>query len=507
MITNIFIDTCYLVLLNNTPQLKKSMSFYTDLKSIIDFYTKSYDTPVILKNKIDCIHQICKMKLAGKNEVSIIDSISMTPKYADLIDYIEKKRNDVLSIEDINNCVKQVRLRKKYTLMIKDYQNISGILSDIDSGSYESIDDIIVSYENLVKELYLNIVESNRIIAVESNSCIDIFNDDFENILETIEQKYDKNNRIPTGIDVFDKTIFYGGFEKSRLYIFSGGSGSGKSTLLDNIMIQSALKQADRLKVENDDSVKVYLLITLENQIDETFMRIYQSVFNKTTEEFLYDIKTEGKDKIKKKVMEKISGKNIKFIIKFFRSRTISPMDIDSVVTEIIDTYGENTIQLVGVDYLDLLAADVTREVYRYELGDITLSLKAIAVTHNIPLLTVTQLNRGVYQVASADELKLDMMGESMEKVNHSDYISMQAKDKINDDVVHFRVGKNRSGISDISIDFKVDFSKYKFIRPIIDNSSSPSSNDGMLKIKKPVPSAVILKQPYIDQMMGALTI
>ena len=513
MITSVFIDTCYLVLLNNNPQLKKSMSFYTDLKEIVDFYTDSYETPVILKNKIDCIYQICKMKISGKNEDAIVDSISMTPKYEDLIDYIEKKRNDELSIDQINNCIKQVRMRKKYTHMVKDYKNVSSVLSDIDNGSYESIDDIIIKYENLIKELYLNIVNSNRIVEVESASYIDIFSDDYEAILDTIEDKYDTKNRIPTGIEIFDKKVFYGGFEKSRLYMFGGGSGAGKSTLLDNIMIQSALKQAARSQQINDKKPKVYLLITLENQIDETFMRIYQCLFGKTTQEFLHDIKEKGKDKIKILIMNKIANAgNIKFIIKYFQSRSITPMDIDSIVTEVSETYGADSIQLVGVDYLDLLCCDVSRDAYRHELGDITLSLKSIAVTHSIPLLTVTQLNRGVYSVTSADELRVDMMGESMEKVNHSDYISMQAKDVNDNGLVHFRVGKNRSGASDLSIDFKVDFGKYKFIRPVIDNANTvkkvdDTNTNGLMTVNKPTASTVPLNDSKASSLMSTLKI
>jgi len=493
--------------------MKKSLSFYTDLKEIVDFYTDSYETPVILKNKIDCIYQICKMKLDGKNEEAIIDSISMTPKYADLIDYMDKKRNDDLTMDQINNCIKQVRMRKKYTHMVKDYQHVSGILSDIDNGSYESIDEIIIKYENLIKELYLNIVQSNRIVEVESASYIDIFSDDYDAVLTMIEDKYDTKHRIPTGIEIFDRKVFHGGFEKSRLYMFGGGSGSGKSTLLDNIMIQSALKQAERSAIEKDDSLKVYLLITLENQIDETFMRIYQSLFGKTTNEFLHDIKFKGKDKIKEMVLNKISGiNNIKFIIKYFQSKSITPMDIDSIISEVNQVHGKDNIQLVGVDYLDLLRCDVSRDAYRHELGDITLSLKTIAVTHTIPLLTVTQLNRGVYGVTSADELRVDMMGESMEKVNHSDYISMQAKDSKNDDVVHFRVGKNRSGASDLSIDFKVDFERYKFIRPILDNSNSgvkavTNNTDGLMKVSKPTTSTIPLSDSKAKSLKGTLII
>jgi len=241
----------------------------------------------------------------------------------------------------------------------------------------------------------------------------------------------------------------------------------------------------------------VYLLITLENQIDETFMRIYQNLFNKTTPELLHDIKEEGKDKIKEKVNMKINDSNMRFIIKYFQAQSISPMDIDSVIAEVSDLYGKESIQLVGVDYLDLLRGDVSRDAYRHELGDITLSLKSIAVTHNIPLLTVTQLNRGVYQVLSADDLRVDMMGESMEKVNHADYISMQAKDKNDDNIVHFSVGKNRSGTANINVDFKVDFSKYKFIRPVVvNNANNNNQTPYMLKVDQDViPSKIKLKK------------
>ena len=482
MITSIFVDTCFTALLNPSNQLKKSMSFFSDLKEIIDYYLNNYETPIILKNKIDCIKQICQMSIDGKNKDAIFDSISMTPKYNDLIDYMESKKEIELSVEDLNNCVKQVRMRKKFIYMIQDYQKVINILTSIDDGSYEAIDVIISDYEKLIKHLYLNVVASNKIIEIEAASCIDIMNDDYENLLEKIEKKYDKKNRIPTGMDVFDSHIFYGGVEKSRIYIFAGGSGSGKSTLLDNIMIQSAVEQAKQDLLNNYTKTRVYLLITLENQIDETFMRIYQSLFNKTTAEFLDDINTQGKDEIKKKIIDRISSNNIKFIIKYFQAQSISPMDIDSVISETEDMYGKESIQLVGVDYLDLMRSDVSRDAYRHELGDITLSLKTIAVTHEIPLLTVTQLNRGVYSVKSSDELRIDMMGESMQKVHNSDYVSLQAKDLNDDNIVHFAVGKNRSGISDIGLDFRVDFAKYKFIKPIMNvttNTNSISSSNG----------------------------
>jgi hypothetical protein len=142
--------------------------------------------------------------------------------------------------------------------------------------------------------------------------------------------------------------------------------------------------------------------------------------------------------------------------------------------------------------------------MYRHELGDITLSLKTIAVTHEIPILTVTQLNRGVYNVKSSEDLRLDMMSESMQKVNHSDYISLQAKDLTDDNIVHFAVGKNRSGVSDVGMDFKVDFSKYKFIKSIINANSNINTNTNKhpntkdvknIRNSMPLPSNILLPE------------
>jgi len=473
MISSMFVDTCYTVLLNNNNQLKKSQTFYTDLIEILNFYKNNYEIPIILKSKIDCIYQLCNLFIEGKNLETIIDSVSMTPKYQDLLDYIESKLNNELTLTQLNNCIKQVRLRKKYIYMVKNHQKILNILNSIDEGSYDCIDEIITNYESLIKELYLNIITSNRIIEIESASSIDIMTDDYEPLIEKIKEKYDPKNRVPTGIDVFDSKIFFGGVEKTRLYIFAGGSGAGKSTLLDNIMINSAIKQCKFDIQNNYTKNRVYLLITLENQIDETFMRMYQSLFNKTVEEFIHDINKYGPNEIRQNVIDKISSKNIKFIIKYFQAKSISPMDIDSVISEVSSMYGKDSITMVGVDYLDLMKGDISREIIRHELGEITLSLKTIAVDHSVPLLTVTQLNREVYKVSSAEDLKLSMMGESMQKVHHADYISLQAQNLQDSNTIHFAVGKNRSGINNIVFDFKADLSRYKFLNAIFNNNTN----------------------------------
>jgi replicative DNA helicase len=57
------------------------------------------------------------------------------------------------------------------------------------------------------------------------------------------------------------------------------------------------------------------------------------------------------------------------------------------IVDNVIDEYGQESIQGLYVDYLDLLKTDTKYDLYRMELGYITLSLKTLAVEYNIPVL------------------------------------------------------------------------------------------------------------------------
>ena len=102
--------------------------------------------------------------------------------------------------------------------------------------------------------------------------------------------------------------------------------------------------------------------------------------------------------------------------------------------------------------------------MYRLELGHITLSMKTLAVQYNIPVITGYQLGRSAYKIKEAHQLNVDQISESIKKVEHADFVGLLAKDPHDDTIVHGKIGKNRAGKANIAIDFKVDFSKYKFI-------------------------------------------
>ena len=56
-------------------------------------------------------------------------------------------------------------------------------------------------------------------------------------------------------------------------------------------------------------------------------------------------------------------------------------------------------------------------------------------------------------------------MSKSVQKIEHSDFVCLMVRDPMDDTIIHMKIGKNRSGqANNISIDFKVDLSKSKFI-------------------------------------------
>jgi len=462
MITELFLNSCFSLILNKSTKIKRNNVLFRDVIEILDFFKKSnkMEIPVNIQNKVECLYEICELKLTGKNDDNILDSISVGQKFKHLLDFLYVKRNEEVSDEILSDHITQVRMRRKLNSILGNYGELSKFLEIIKSGNFDSIDEIIFKYEKIIKESNFNLMECSRNIGLESCSSLDLSNDDFTPVLDMIKSKYDKKNTVQTGFSIFDQDVFdNGGFEKSRLYIFAGGSGSGKSTLILNC-INNDIVTKKKDETSNDSSV--YLYITLENLIDESLLRLYQMMFGRDKIAALRDINN-GVD-IKKLVSDRIRVSGFNVIFKYFRKGSISSTDIMMHLDDAIDQYGKGSVRGLYVDYLDLLKSDISSDLYRLELGSITASLKDIAVNYNIPVVTISQLNRSVYSNTDAKSLNMAMMSESMKKIEHADFIALMSKDQTRDDQVHLKVAKNRCGRDNVAIDFNVNFNHYKFL-------------------------------------------
>jgi len=470
MITESFLNSCFSLLINKKSQIKKTKSLYRDIIKILDFKTgESFDVPQQVQSKLDCLKKITEMFIDGKSFETIRDSISLSEKFKPQLDFLDFKMNEELNPIIFQDFIKQVRIRKKIVALFKNFDDLNSVLESIKDGSFDSIDDLVVDYEATIKTLYSNVMESNRSITIEASASLDLVKDTYENVLTLIQKKYQSSNKTPTGFQMIDKALL-GGYDPSRLYIWGGGSGAGKSTMLNNTIIRSATMNPLLMNTPGEyqrvfkqgEINRVYIYVTMENTIEESLMRTYQPMFDKTTPMMLTDI-TKGID-IKKAISEVLLRNGSTIVMKYFPAMSVSVIDLMGVVDDVIEQYGKESIAGLYVDYLDLLKTDMKYDMYRLELGHITLSLKTLAVQYNIPVITASQLGRKIYSVQDSKDLSLDQMSESIKKVEHADFVALLGKDMNDDSIVHGKIGKNRSGKSNISLDFKVDFERFKFI-------------------------------------------
>jgi len=412
------------------------------------------------------------MLLDGKTAESVRDSVSLSEKFKQHQDFLELKVNEDLNEAVFQDYLRQVRIRKKIGALFQNYDELNKVLDSIKDGSFDSIDDLVDDYEVTIKTLYTNMMESNRAVTIEAAASLDLAEDDFTPVIDMITKKYEKTNKTPSGFRLLDSPEYLnGGYEPSRLYIWGGGSGAGKSTMLNNSIYRAALSHSLLTIDGGKPPVKgeinnVYIYVTLENTIEEALMRTYQPMFDKTIPNMIDDIKNNVP--IGKIMLDELAKNSSTIMMKYFPAMSISTLDLMGVVDEAIEKYGADSIKGLYVDYLDLLKTDTKYDIYRLELGHITLALKTLAVQYNIPVITATQLARRVYNIQESRELSLDQMSESIKKVEHADFIGLLGKDQNDNSIVHGKIGKNRAGKSNIALQFQVDFSRFKFIDAVV---------------------------------------
>jgi replicative DNA helicase len=253
--------------------------------------------------------------------------------------------------------------------------------------------------------------------------------------------------------------------------MFCAPSGGGKSVMLINL-VKNAV---DRNLQRNDDRRAIYIYVSLENLIDESLIRLYSCLSNKTTESIInnYD---EERYLIPKTIKNWLNDNNsiIKFL--YMKPQYTNCFDIMSEVNDIKTQNPNCDVKAIYIDYLDLMKPNITsrsNDAYRLELGQISIDMKTLAVLLRVPIITCTQVNRAGYD--PKNKMNLTNIGESMKKVDNSDWICMMQPKEDDDEKsgshgtnfdlkdMDLKITKSRFGHKDVSVPFRTNFSKFRF--------------------------------------------
>jgi hypothetical protein len=252
--------------------------------------------------------------------------------------------------------------------------------------------------------------------------------------IEHIEDRYSETARttVPTGWDVIDD-LTQGGLGGGELGVIVAPAGVGKTWVLAAIGANSMKKGRH--------------IVHYSLELNEAYVGLrYDSIFTGIANQNL----KYHKDDVHKE-MEKLDGD---LVIKYYPTKSASVNTLSAHLKR-ITTLG-TTVDMVVVDYADILKDTGGSKEVRHALGNIYEDLRGLAGEFQIPIWTASQANRSALD---EDVIEATKVSESYQKIMTADFVmslSRKVEDKIGN-TGRFHVIKNRFGPDGITFPAKVN--------------------------------------------------
>lgn len=197
--------------------------------------------------------------------------------------------------------------------------------------------------------------------------------DTYEQLSDAQKREDQPDNRIMTGLGPLDGMT--GGLYGSKLMVIGARPSVGKSIFAMTICLNAA-KQGKRV-----------LYISKEMEVNELMEREFASFSLVNLSEITSGaITNEGWVKLAESIPEMVSRKM------FYCTDTITVEDVRKAAFQMYENGG---IDLICIDYIQLMESNKKRSNRQEEVSDISRGLKRLAQELKIPVIALSQLNRG----------------------------------------------------------------------------------------------------------------
>lgn len=250
------------------------------------------------------------------------------------------------------------------------------------------------------------------------------------NMLDSVRiELTNEYRKLYTGMVGFNQLIG-GGFENTRCYLFLGVTGIGKSLSLMNIATQIK-KYNKNFKPKDPTKIPTIVYLTMENTVVESVDRLFSistglDIRNFSTEEAVKILKRDGE-------LYLSDESPINFLIKYQPNRSVDTGYLYTL-TEDLEDEGYEVICMIQ-DHVKRIRAASGQTDTRLELGDVINEMKTFAILKDIPIITVSHLNRDAAKIidtaptrSNKDIVRLlgkSNVGESMLMLDNVDYSSI----------------------------------------------------------------------------------
>ncbi len=275
--------------------------------------------------------------------------------------------------------------------------------------------------------------------------------DYLKNALERIDELFHKDSPITgiaTGYDDLDmKTA---GFQRSDLIIIAGRPSMGKTAF--------AINMAEHAAIKGEYSVAIF---SMEMPGEQLAMRMMSSL-GRIDQNKIRTGKLNDED-----WPRLTSAVNILQGAKMFIDDTpaLTPSELRARCRRISREHG---LDLVVVDYLQLMQVAGTNENRATEISEISRSLKAMAKELNVPVIALSQLNRSLESRTDRRPVMSDLR-ESGAIEQDADVILFIYRDEVYDEdsndkgTAEIIIGKQRNGpIGKVRLAFRGQYTRFE---------------------------------------------
>ncbi len=301
--------------------------------------------------------------------------------------------------------------------------------SEIGSRCYEEQDDIDQLLDDVEQTVFeISHSKSNQAFAPMH----EIINDSFK-VVEKLSERKEAITGVPTDFTDFDKLT--AGLQPSDLIIVAGRPSMGKTAFAMNIVQNSAYMHKVPVAVFSLEMAKEQLgmrMLCSMSKVDSQRMRTGHL-----------------RDQDWPKLVRAVGylGEAPIFIDD---TPSISVLEMRSKTRRL---KSEHDIGLVVVDYLQLMRGKASADSREQEISDISRSLKAMAKELKVPVMALSQLNRGVESRTDKRPMISDLRESGAIEQDadvicfiYRDQVYNKAPDNPNRGIAEIIIGKQRNG-------------------------------------------------------------
>lgn len=265
---------------------------------------------------------------------------------------------------------------------------------------------------------------------------------------ELVKQDSDVTG-VSTGFNDLDKKT--SGLQRSDLVIVAARPSMGKTTFAMNLC-ENAMMMQD----------KPVLVFSLEMPAEQIMMRMLASL-SRVDQTKIRNARLDDTDWVKlQQTMQSLHKKDNLFIDD---SSGLTPMELRTRARKLAREKGG--LSMIMIDYLQLMRVPSLSENRTLEIAEISRSLKALAKELEVPVVALSQLNRGLEQRSDKRPINSDLR-ESGSIEQDADLIMFIYRDEVYNENSEYKgiaeiiIGKQRNGpIGTSRLTFQGQFSRF----------------------------------------------